>query len=1699
MKTYKKISFSKKALSLLLVICMVSTLIVPALTITSTAATPESGYTNSNSSTDVVAYKAVTNGYDVRGYYNGSWIKTTFSNSGYAYMTSVAGGSMTVTCTPSIVQDGNYVKLTYKVTAGSSGVTGGKLGVHADVMIGSNDSAEIKVIRGSDNHVIGLQMRDDRSGNASYNAQYRLYFDGVAGVTPASTYWMGRYSERKTNCFTQTSSTSYSGSDSGLAVSWQNINLSANASKSYSIIIGVGVVQQDIVVPTDPSADNFYLSGNYGAQAKFDTSMTFADNNSGVTDTLKCSIGGKEFSVASASATGGTQTLRGAVDVSSLADGTYTASFWILNSNGALSPSTTRTIVIEDGRIVSGLDAAAAQITLTRNGSAWASGTSSVKLGTTLSGAVANGSVLRNGSYNIYVKNHIVGSFEVDGGYTEISLAWTPIQVTATTPVQLGSVTYGTPFSSLALPSSVHVETTQDDLSLAVEWNDAGYVPTTAGAQRIYGTLVDTDYFALASGVTIYADVTVKEKPHTHSYTHVETTPTCSTSGVKKEVCECGSEINVHYIPALGHSYASEVTREATCTEPGLMTYTCTREACGHTYTVDIYAEHNYEMTLIEPTCTVDGATVYTCSECGDVNSISIPASHNYVSAVTKQATRYEDGEITYTCSKCGHSYTEVIPASNANILVIQDRIPWSVNNIPTLLNDMKADGYIEGWSMTTTANIGTLALADFDVILIANDQTTATYQQLKALDAALTAFVNGGGTLVYGACDHGWAAGDISFDILGTVQKTDYYSKHNYIVDGDHPIVTGSLTDDKALTNELLLGNYCSHSGFVASTLPAGYNIILQDGQGNATLAEYPLGAGRVILSGLTWEFYYSRVYTGHTSYSQNVFDDLIAYAAGAVAGACEHKYDTGVTVAPTCTTEGYVLHTCSKCGESYKDTYVSALDHDMDTWVVDREADCVTPGSKHQTCSRCGETVTSVTPALGHTKGDWVVDTEPTCTPGSRHKACTVCGVTLEEEEIAPVTEHTYTESSRTEATCSAYGEVVYTCECGATRCEVLAPIGHDYRITDTVEATCTAEGYIEFTCQNQGCGATKRQPQMMLNHHFGDDNICDRCGHEVLVHTHDYTIVVTAPTCTEMGYTSYSCSCGYSYAGDYIEPTRHSWDEGVVTTEATCTSDGVLTYTCERCSAKKTTIITASHEWAEIARVEKTCTTDGSVTRECGVCGTVETEIIPAGHDWNEGVETVAATCTTTGMKTCTCTACGATEDFAIPALGHTYVNGVCTRCGERFIENVKPSEHPLYGMYFEIDDILSDYGPSLIDEYGLLLDYNSDASLEKVAVYLTQDGTMWRRCIAVKGSNIQYATYVPYLSYQSDIKYTGLNHDWINIFRLSENSDGIWCYNNYTTIGVNLEDAYGNLLLSLYDIGEAGAETRIFDDLDVMIAWLNDECEHTAGDWIVETEPTCVAGVRHKKCTICRDILETEELAPVAEHISGEWIIDAAPTATQTGLRHKVCTTCGTRLAEEVMPVLAKLSISRVEAQAGSTVRVTINVQNNPGIIGALLTIHYDPALTLLQAEVGGAWNTLSFTSPSLFASPCNLVWDGVNTADFGNGTIVVLTFSVPAGVELGTVYNISATYTSGNMINADLEPVEIEIENGSITIIDSLGDVNNDGVVDVADVITLRRYLAGGYGVEINEAAADMDADGTITVADVVLLRRYLID
>ena len=481
-------------------------------------------------------------------------------------------------------------------------------------------------------------------------------------------------------------------------------------------------------------------------------------------------------------------------------------------------------------------------------------------------------------------------------------------------------------------------------------------------------------------------------------------------------------------------------------------------------------------------------------------------------------------------------------------------------------------------------------------------------------------------------------------------------------------------------------------------------------------------------------------------------------------------------------------------------------------------------------------------------------------------------------------------------TAPTCTQYGYTTYTCACGDSYVsDYTSPLGHDYKYTSTTEPTCTKDGYDLYTCSR--CSANKKQILSATGHHFGDDNVCDNCGFTIPEdHQHSYTEKVVPPTCTTGGYTEHTCSCGHSYRDNYKEQTGHSWDDGVVTKEPSCTAEGTMTHTCNTCGETIVFIIEPGHDWDETVTKEATCTEDGVATRVCKLCGEEETIVIPAGHKWNEGVVTKEPTCTEKGLKTVTCTVCGTTEEQEIPELGHNFYNGVCTRCGAKIPDIITPdTEHPDYGMYFLVDDIRSNYGTELINEYGVYLDHNPDARIEKVGIYLTQEGNLWRRCIACVGEGITYATYVPYLSYGSDIKYTGLNSGDINIYRLAKNDKGIWCYNDYTTIGVNLTDWRGNLLLSLYDIGQAGAKTRIFDDLEAMKRWLAGEPEHTCSHTAVVTAPTCTAdGYTTYTCS-CGDTYTADPVTKLG-HDMGSWVVTIDPTCTIDGQQRRDCSRC-----------------------------------------------------------------------------------------------------------------------------------------------------------------------------------------------------------
>ena len=196
----------------------------------------------------------------------------------------------------------------------------------------------------------------------------------------------------------------------------------------------------------------------------------------------------------------------------------------------------------------------------------------------------------------------------------------------------------------------------------------------------------------------------------------------------------------------------------------------------------------------------------------------------------------------------------------------------------------------------------------------------------------------------------------------------------------------------------------------------------------------------------------------------------------------------------------------------------------------------------------------------------------------------------------------------------------------------------------------------------------GSEAQWKAISISSNGNDDLLTANIHYNYVSHTHSYKDVVTAPTCTEKGYTTHTCACGDSYVDTYVDALGHAWDNGKVTKEPTETETGVKTFTCTRCGETKTeTIPKLTHEHSYDAVVTApTCTAKGYTTHTCA-CGDsyVDTYVDALGHAWDNGKVTKEPTETETGVKTFTCTRCGETKTETIPKLTHEHnYNAVVT---------------------------------------------------------------------------------------------------------------------------------------------------------------------------------------------------------------------------------------------------------------------------------------------------------------------------------------------------------------------------------------------------------------------------------------------------
>ena len=131
--------------------------------------------------------------------------------------------------------------------------------------------------------------------------------------------------------------------------------------------------------------------------------------------------------------------------------------------------------------------------------------------------------------------------------------------------------------------------------------------------------------------------------------------------------------------------------------------------------------------------------------------------------------------------------------------------------------------------------------------------------------------------------------------------------------------------------------------------------------------------------------------------------------------------------------------------------------------------------------------------------------------------------------------------------------------------------------------------------------------------------------------------------------------------------------------------------------------------------------------------------------------------------------------------------------------------------------------------------------------------------------------------------------------------------------------------------------------------------------------------------------------------------------------------------------------AAFRVGSVTGAPGQTVQVPVTVVNNPGVAGARITISYSKALTLTGGTSGEAFSKLQHTGPGKYVSPCNFTWDSESGMATADGTVLTLSFTIPATAKSGDTYEVNCTYRDGDIYDEDLNDVSFEMFGGTVTV------------------------------------------------------------
>ena len=744
-----------------------------------------------------------------------------------------------------------------------------------------------------------------------------------------------------------------------------------------------------------------------------------------------------------------------------------------------------------------------------------------------------------------------------------------------------------------------------------------------------------------------------------HETTSVVTDPTCETAGYTTHSCSvCLHVWTDTEVAALGHSYG-----DWSDNGDGTHSRTCATDN-SHVETAD----HDHEVVVTEPNCTATGYTTYTCTDCGysyqdnetetngvhsyDENGDCIRCGDSVIATVT-----YLDGTVEYY-----KTFAEALIAADgtgATVKALKDvaeSFQPAFGSEENPLNKVIIDSN-PGVTITDTTDIPAAERVNTQfnirgVTFAENVNFTVDYMILRILGGTNT--INGtvktyilsmnGTTIVNGTLTNTgnviFSTGKLTINEGGTLAANTNPNIVNFVglYGGIFEINGGTVTCD----NFKAVGRIPSESD--SGNVNRDATVIIRDGSTLTARDAFMARKLNLTLEGensitVVGEEFDASTITYETKHAwlastKSFIDEANYYklnytlmnnidlTSGSYTGV---SFDRDVTV----DLNGYTLSGPVDLAEGGSLTVYGENAGTL-TVTTALEGKCVWVTTE-------GTTTTYIT--APHVYGDWV----------NGEKACINCGVTTD-------CDHIWDSGVVTAPTCEGVGYTTYTCTVCSSKYtdNITAPTGHTYG---------------EWS--DSGDGETHKRVCLIDSSHI-----------ELVDHTEE--AVVTAPTCTADGYTTYTCTvCGSVRTDDIIPATGHTFDRQVITdtykaTDATCIAAATYYYSCS-CGEKGDSTFSygevdkdAHVNLKQVDAKAPTCEDSGwDAYQYCDICGhTTYVELPATGHSLIQVVGK-APTCTEIGWNAYEyCSACDYTTYEEIAASGHilTQVAAKAPTCTE-----------------------------------------------------------------------------------------------------------------------------------------------------------------------------------------------------------------------------------------------------------------------------------------------------------------------------------------------------------------------------------------------------------------------------------------------